>query len=104
MDNTSIVEERRQLVKLAQQLYDETRDLRARVMEITARMQQHADMMVLPAMDEITSGRKPKVHTVTYDQPTEDKPEDSSTSKRKCSICRQPGHRATTCSNGRGKR
>lgn len=98
-------DERRAIMEQAQLLLDELREMRARVNELTARLVEAGDSIIMEAMDEKQGERTTTKRKITYGPaaPEPKEHEDEAPKKRKCSICRQPGHRATTCTNGRNK-
>jgi len=81
----------------------ELKDTAHELFRTTTKLINAAESHGSAAIDELEATRgQPKKKTVKYNFPSEstsivEQISASMGSKRKCSICREPGHRATTC-------
>lgn len=93
-------EERQALMELGKELIKVMRQVIEPINLLTCKLDAHASVLLPEVMREKTKG--PRVKQIIYkkEDGTEtvlNNPHDDKPHKRACSICRQPGHRATTC-------
>lgn len=91
-------EERTELMRIANEIHVDLRALNARVNKVINHLLSAADELAIAAADEKSAGITVTVQKVTYGKTeTTTPPEGEVVKRRKCSICHEPGHRATTC-------
>jgi len=105
-------EERTELKNIAAKLYAEMQSHNKRVNVVINHLLSDADSLALAAADERSADGMPKVKPVRFNAvaevPSVGEPDAPAgkfrkaevgrgTGKRACSICRQPGHRKSTC-------
>ncbi len=100
-------EERAELMAMAEKLHIELQRFTKLIHPVVNKLIEHGDKLLMPAMDEKQEGVKPTtVKLVKFNAPKVEAtvtsegapiPTGKGTGKRACSICRQSGHRSTTC-------
>jgi len=106
-------DERAELMAIAQELVTLLPELTKKVHLVVNKLIEHGDKLLMPAMDEKQEGIKPvAVKLVKFNAPSvaatvtsegTPVPVGKGTGKRACGICRQPGHRSTTCPQANAK-
>jgi len=106
-ENMSAEEMRNELLKAKDELIAVMRQVIEPINLITCRLVEQSDMLIKRTMEEKT--RVPRTRKLKYSSTvsTEELASKGTTpkpgpGKRACSICRQPGHRSTTCPQGKG--
>lgn len=100
----SLREERKELLDAARELILELRRITEPVNRMVNALIEQADDSMLDVADEISAAATTLTRKIRYGKLTQQLTDDAGNppvSRRKCSICREPGHRATTCPNGR---
>lgn len=108
MDKRSAEERRMELLRAKDELIAVMRQVIEPINLITCKLVSEADGLINEVMREKT--KVPRTRAVKY---SDDAPAFSETTrgnappklakgKRACSICRKPGHRASTCPQGKG--
>ena len=98
-------EERAELMAIAEKLHLQLREFTQAVHLTVNKLIEQSDKLIMPAMDEKQAGEKPTVKLVKFNAvasgaaPVTTTPVavGRGTGKRACSICREPGHRSTSC-------
>lgn len=102
LEYKTVAEERQALMDLGKELITTMRQIIEPINKLTCKLDAHASMLLPEVMREKTQGSR--VRKIIYkkedgSETTIEAPAEGTIKsfKRACSICRQPGHRATTC-------
>jgi len=98
-------EERKALLTAAQELHDLLQSIAPRVRQVVNLLIGAGDELALASADEVSAGTQVTKKNVSYVNTVTGKAGSAAfdlpfvPGKRACSLCREPGHRATNCPN-----